>query len=67
MKDNFVLSAELQKWISKIPHAKVITFEDAGHFVQEEKSKEMAEGIRKFLNTETESGVNLQAATSYLH
>lgn len=67
MKDTFVLSAELQKWKSKLPQAKVVTFEDAGHFAQEEKPKEMVEEILKFLNTEVNTSTNLRTATSYLH
>lgn len=50
MKDKFVPPNELEKWRSKLPHAKVITFPDAGHFVQEEKPREMITEIRKFLS-----------------
>jgi pimeloyl-ACP methyl ester carboxylesterase len=46
MKDKFIPAKELDKWKSKFPKAKVIVFEDAGHFVQEEKPKEMVEEIR---------------------
>jgi pimeloyl-ACP methyl ester carboxylesterase len=45
MKDKFIPPKELEKWKSKFPQAKVIVFEDAGHFVQEEKPEEMARAI----------------------
>ncbi len=51
MKDKFVPPSELEIWKRKLPHAKVVTFEDAGHFVQEEKAKEMASGIRQMFST----------------
>lgn len=49
MKDKFVLAAELDKWKSKLPKAKVVTFKDAGHFVQEEKPNEMIASMKAFL------------------
>lgn len=49
MKDKFVPPSELEKWKLKIPEAKIITFSDAGHFVQEEKADEMADEIRMFI------------------
>jgi pimeloyl-ACP methyl ester carboxylesterase len=51
LKDKFVRQSELEKWQSKIPSAKIITFPDAGHFVHEEKAGAMAIEIRKFLST----------------
>ncbi|MEK6783491.1 MAG: alpha/beta fold hydrolase [Bacteroidota bacterium] len=49
MKDSFIPPKELEKWKSKLPSANVVMFEDAGHFVQEEKPKEMIREIREFL------------------
>lgn len=49
MKDSFIPPRELEKWKAKLPTAKVVVYEDAGHFVQEEKSEEMMVEIRTFL------------------
>jgi haloalkane dehalogenase len=49
MKDSFVPPAALEKWRSRLPQASVITFSDAGHFVQEEKAKEMVIEIDKLM------------------
>jgi pimeloyl-ACP methyl ester carboxylesterase len=50
LKDKFVPTYELEKWKVRLPQAKIITFEDAGHFVQEEKPMEMIEEIRNALS-----------------
>jgi pimeloyl-ACP methyl ester carboxylesterase len=50
LKDKFILPKELEKWKSKFPSAKVVTFDDAGHFVQEEKPMEMAKQIRALMS-----------------
>lgn len=49
MKDKFVSPPALEKWKEKFPAASFITYDDAGHFVQEEKATEMVSEIRKFL------------------
>jgi haloalkane dehalogenase len=51
MKDKFILPSELQRWRSKLPNARVITFEDAGHFIHEEKPVEMIREIKSFIET----------------
>lgn len=51
LKDSFVLPAELNHWKLKLPAAHYIIFDDAGHFVQEEKPEEMAAAIRTFLTS----------------
>jgi haloalkane dehalogenase len=50
MKDRAVPPRELEKWRLKLPAAQIKTFDDAGHFVQEEKPEEMARAIRHFLS-----------------
>lgn len=50
LKDSFVPARELDKWVSRIPDARVITFEQAGHFVQEEEPEHMARELREFLS-----------------
>jgi pimeloyl-ACP methyl ester carboxylesterase len=49
MKDKFVPPHVLDKWVKRLPGATVIKYEDAGHFVQEEKADEMDVELRKFL------------------
>lgn len=49
MKDKFVPPAELYRWQRRLPHARVITYADAGHFVQEEKAEEMANELRNWM------------------
>ncbi len=49
MKDTFVPATELEKWRVALPHAEIITFGDAGHFVHEEKGEEMLTEIKRFL------------------
>lgn len=49
LKDKFIQPYELEKWKGAFPQAKVITFPDAGHFVQEEKPEEMVQAMRDFI------------------
>jgi pimeloyl-ACP methyl ester carboxylesterase len=48
LRDKFIPSSNLEKWKSKLPEAKFMTFETAGHFVQEENAQEMITEIRNF-------------------
>jgi pimeloyl-ACP methyl ester carboxylesterase len=50
MKDKFVPPSEFNKWKSRFPHAKTVSFPDAGHFVQEEQT-ELTALIDKFMKT----------------
>jgi haloalkane dehalogenase len=52
MKDKFVPPRELEFWTTRFPGARVVTFPDAGHFVQEEKAAEMIPVLREFLMEE---------------
>ncbi len=49
LKDKFIPPYALEKWKSKMPQAQVVIFEDAGHFVQEEKADEMIAVMQAFL------------------
>lgn len=49
MKDKFIPPKELTRWQQKFPNAKTIVFDDAGHFVQEEKAGEMITAMETFL------------------
>ena len=51
MKDKFIPPRELTKWQQKFPQAQTIVFEDAGHFVQEEKPKEMVAAIEALVKS----------------
>jgi pimeloyl-ACP methyl ester carboxylesterase len=50
LKDKFILPKELDKWTEKLPNAKVIRFENAGHFAQEEEPEKMVSEIQTFLH-----------------
>jgi pimeloyl-ACP methyl ester carboxylesterase len=50
LSDKFILPSNLEKWKTKLPSAKFQTFDDVGHFVQEEKSIEIVKAIRDFEN-----------------
>ncbi|HZI24946.1 MAG TPA: alpha/beta fold hydrolase [Chryseolinea sp.] len=49
MKDKFIQPYELENWKSRLPGIRCIMFEDAGHFVQEEKPDEMSKAIEEFI------------------
>lgn len=50
MKDKFVPVYALAKWQTGLPNAKFICYDDAGHFVHEERPGDMIAAIRKFVN-----------------
>jgi pimeloyl-ACP methyl ester carboxylesterase len=50
LKDKFIQPSDLEKWKKKFPHASVVVYNDAGHFVQEEKADEMIVAIEDLLN-----------------
>ncbi len=47
MKDIAFKQKEMNTWKAVFPQARVVTYKDAGHFVAEEKSKELAKEMRK--------------------
>ena len=49
MKDKFIPPYELENWKSRLPGIRCMMFEDAGHFVQEEKPDEMSKAIEEFI------------------
>ena len=49
MKDKFIPPFELENWKSRLPGIRCMMFEDAGHFVQEEKPDEMSKAIEQFI------------------
>ena len=48
MKDTFVPMYELEKWEKALPQARVVRFDDAGHFVQEEAGERMVSELFLF-------------------
>lgn len=49
LKDKFVPAYELEKWKAKFHGASVMIFEDAGHFLQEEKPAEITKALRRLM------------------
>ncbi|NPV56086.1 MAG: alpha/beta fold hydrolase [Anaerolineae bacterium] len=49
MKDIAFREKELKRWAATFPDAKVIRFEDAGHYLAEEKPEELTVAIRELL------------------
>lgn len=50
MKDKFVPPYEMENWKTRLPGSRFVLFEDAGHFVQEEKPLEMSKAIDEFIS-----------------
>jgi pimeloyl-ACP methyl ester carboxylesterase len=50
MKDIAFREKELERWKTLFNQSKVIKFEDAGHFVQEEKRGQLSPIIEGFLS-----------------
>ena len=51
MKDIAFREKELNRWKDTFPDATVVRFEDAGHFVAEERPKELSDSMKKLLKT----------------
>lgn len=49
MKDIAFREKELKRWMDLFPGAPVTRYEDAGHYVQDEKSLELAQSIDEFM------------------
>ena len=60
MKDKFIPPSELEHWKSKLPGSRYILFDDAGHFVQEEKPEEMSKAIEEFIGSQQSAVSNEQ-------
>jgi len=53
MKDIGFRKKELDRWITVFPHARVVRFEDAGHFVPEEKPDELIREMRVLMGLQS--------------
>jgi haloalkane dehalogenase len=53
MKDIGFRKKELDRWITVFPHARVARFEDAGHFVPEEKPDELIREMRVLMGLQS--------------
>jgi haloalkane dehalogenase len=49
MRDPAFRPHQLARWQSFLPHAEIVTFPEAGHFVQEEESTEVCRRVEVFL------------------
>jgi haloalkane dehalogenase len=49
MKDIGFRKKELQVWMNAFPQARVVQFQDAGHFVAEEKPEELITEIKNLI------------------
>jgi haloalkane dehalogenase len=49
MKDIAFRKKELKMWMNAFPRARVVRFEDAGHFVPEEKPEELIGEMKKLI------------------
>ncbi|MCB0768497.1 MAG: alpha/beta fold hydrolase [Flavobacteriales bacterium] len=49
MKDRFFPPDLLERWKQALPHASVVTFPEAGHFVHEEAAAELGAALRELL------------------
>jgi haloalkane dehalogenase len=52
MKDIGFREKELKTWMHAFPDAKVVRFEDAGHFIAEEKPDELIAGIKNLIRSQ---------------
>jgi pimeloyl-ACP methyl ester carboxylesterase len=50
LKDRFFPPDLLERWKTALPHATVVPFPEAGHFVHEEAAEELTGAMRRFLN-----------------
>ena len=48
-RDNFLSDSECDEWIKKLPHITSHRFEDAGHYLLEDKFEDCRSKIEPFL------------------
>jgi haloalkane dehalogenase len=51
LRDRVFRSAVLSAWRARVPHARVVEIEDAGHLVPEDAPQEVAAALRAFLDS----------------
>ena len=44
---------DLNRWTDEFSNARAFKFEDAGHYVEEDKARELTPLIEEFLNSDT--------------